>query len=41
MTRHSVQRRDRIFVKSYRFLMITKNIDTIIGNSVNENLNSK
>ena len=41
MTRYSVQRRDRKFVKSYRFLLITKNIGAIIGNRVNENLNSK
>ena len=37
MTRHSVQPRDRILVKSYGFLSFAKNIDR----NISKNLNSK
>ena len=41
MTRYSVQPRDRIFVKAYGFLSFTKNMGTIIGKSISENLSGK
>ena len=37
MTRHSVQPRDRIFVKDYEFLSFARNM----GNNISKNLSSK
>ena len=36
MTRYSVQQRDRIFVKDYRFLPFIKNMGKIIGKNINK-----
>ena len=41
MTRYSVQRRDRIFVKAYRFLSCAKNIGRNIGKNMIKKLSSK
>ena len=41
MTRYSIQPRDRIFVKSYRFLPFTRNIGENIGKNLNKNWSSK
>ena len=41
MTRYSVQPRDRIFVKGYRFLSFTKNMGKNIGKNTSKNLSSK
>ena len=41
MMRCSVQPRDRIFVKGYRFLSFAENIGKKIGKNINKNLNSK
>ena len=38
MMRYSVQPRDRIFVKSYRFLSFAKNMSKNIGKNVSKNL---
>ena len=40
MTRYSVQPRDRIFVKSYRFLPFTKNNSNNIGKNISKTLSS-
>ena len=37
----TVQRRDRIFVKSYEFLSFAKNMHTNIGKNVSKNLTGK
>ena len=41
MIRHSVQPRDRIFVKGYRFLSITKNMAENIGKNISKILSGK
>ena len=41
MTRYSVQQRDRIFVKGYRFLFFAKNIGKSIVENISKNLSSK
>ena len=41
MTYYSFEPRDRIFVKSYRFLVFANNIGKNISKSVSESLNSK
>ena len=41
MMRSSVQPRDRIFVKGYRFLFFAKNIGKNIGENISEILSSK
>ena len=41
MTRHSVQPRDRIFVKGYGFLSFAENSDKLIGQNISKSLNSK
>ena len=41
MTRYSVQPRDRIFVKGYRFLFFDKNMGRNIGKNTIKNLSSK
>ena len=41
MTRFSVQPREQIFVKSYGFLSLTKNMCKNIGENVGKNLSSK
>ena len=41
MTCYSVQPRDQIFVKGYRFLSFAKNMGKNIGKNVNRGLNSK
>ena len=41
MTHYSVQPRDRIFVKGYRFFSFTKNMGKIIGKYISKNLSSK
>ena len=41
MTRYSVQPRDRIFVKGYRFLSFSKNMGKNIGKNISENISGK
>ena len=41
MARYSVQPRDRIFVKGYGFLSITKNMYKNIGKTTGKNLSGK
>ena len=41
MVGHSVQPRDRIFVKGYKFLSFAKNIGKYIGKSISKNLSGK
>ena len=41
MPRYSVQPRDQIFVKGYRFLSFAKNMGKNIGKNVSRGLNSK
>ena len=41
MVGHSVQPRDRIFVKGYKFFYFAKNIGKYIGKSITKNLNGK
>ena len=41
MTRYSVQARDRMFVKGYRFLFFPKNMDKNIGKSISKNISVK
>ena len=41
MTRYSVQPRDRIFVKDYRFLTFAKNMGKNIGTNISKNLIGK
>ena len=41
MTRYSVQPRDWIFVKGYRFLSFAKNTDKNIGKNISKTLSSK
>ena len=41
MMRCSVQPRDRIFVKGYRFLSFAENIGQKNGKNINKSLNSK
>ena len=41
MIRHSVQPRDRIFVKGYRFLSITKNMAENIGKNISKIFSGK
>ena len=41
MTRYSVQTRDRIFVKGYRFFSFAKNVIKIIGRNISKNLSGK
>ena len=41
MMRYSVQPKDRIFVKGYRFLSFTKNMSNNICNNISKNLSSK
>ena len=41
MTRYSVQPRDRIFVKCYRFLPFAKNMGKNIGKNIRKNLSGK
>ena len=41
MTRYSVQRRDRIFVKGYGFLCFAKNRGKNIGKNISKNLSGK
>ena len=37
----SIQSRDRIFVKGYRFLSFVKNINKNVGKEINKNLRGK
>ena len=37
----SIQSRDRIFVKGYRFLSFVKNINKNVGKEINKNLHGK
>ena len=37
----SIQSRDRIFVKGYRFLSFVKNISKNVGKEINKNLSGK
>ena len=41
MTRYSVERRDRIFVRGYRFLPFAKNMGRNIGKNISQNLSGK
>ena len=41
MMRYSVQPRDRIFVKGYRFFSFTKNMGKNIGKNISKNLSDK
>ena len=41
MTRYSVQPRDRIFLKSYRFLSFAKRMGRNIGKDISKNVSSK
>ena len=41
MTRYSVQRRDKIFVKGYGFLSFAKTMGKNIGKNISKNLNGK
>ena len=41
MKGHSVQPRDRIFVKGYRFFSFTKHMHKNIGKNMSKNLSSK
>ena len=41
MTRYSVQPRDGIFVKGYRFLSFAKNMGKNIGKNIIKNLSGK
>ena len=41
MRRYSVQPRDRIFVKDYRFLSFARNMGRNIAKNINKNLSSK
>ena len=41
MTRHSVEPRDRIFVKSYVFVFFARNIGKKTGKNISKNLSSK
>ena len=41
MTRYSVQPRDRIFVKGYRFLSFAKNVGKNIGKNISKNVSGK
>ena len=41
MTRHSVQSRDRIFVKNSGFLSFTESIAKYFGENISENLSRK
>ena len=41
MTRYSVQPRDRIFLKGYRFLSFAKNMGKNIGKNIIKNLSGK
>ena len=41
MTRYSVQPKDRIFVKGYKFLSFAKNMGKNIGKNISKNLSSK
>ena len=41
MTRYSVKPRDRIFVKSYGFLVFAKNMGKNISKNISKNLSSK
>ena len=41
MKRYSVKPRYRIFVKSYEFLSISKNVGRNIGKNISKSLNSK
>ena len=41
MTRYLVQPRDRILVKSYQFLSLTKNMSKYIGKNISKDLSSK
>ena len=39
--RYSVQSKDQIFVKGYRFLSFPKNMGKYIGKNINKNLSGK
>ena len=41
MIRYSVQPRERIFVKGYRFLFLARNMGKNVGKNIGNNLNSK
>ena len=41
MMRDSVQPRDKVFVKSYRFLSFAKNMNKNVGKKLTKNLSSK
>ena len=41
MTRYSVQPRDPIFVKDYRFLFFARNMGKNVGKNISKNLSSK
>ena len=41
MTRYSIQPRDRIFVKDYRFLSFARNMGRITGKNISKSLTSK
>ena len=41
MMRYSIQPRDRIFVKDYRFLSSAKNMGKNIGKNISKNLSGK
>ena len=41
MMRYSVQPRDRIFVKGYRFFSFAKNMGKKIGKNISKNLSDK
>ena len=41
MTRYSVQRRDRIFVKGYRFFSLAKNVGKNTGKNISKKFQKK
>ena len=41
MIRYSIQPRDRIFLKGYRFLSFAKNMVKNIGKNISKNLSGK
>ena len=41
MMRYSIQPRDRIFLKGYRFLSFAKNMVKNIGKNISKNLSGK
>ena len=41
MTLYSVQLRDRVFLKGWKFLSFAKNMSKFVGNNKNKSLSSK